>query len=522
MDIQSLEGGAYCRQDRARMTPLAIAGALGAIALLALAPGAVPPARAAGAAAASAAGAQVRFEPCRLEHRSRLQAFAAECSRLRVPENRAVPAGRQIELFIARIPAINRRKAPDPLFLIAGGPGMGSAQMYAGVAQAFARVGRDRDLVLVDQRGTGRSAPLGCELSEGSMIDADEAMIRAITQRCLAALSAGHDVTQYTTSVAVQDLEAVRAALGYERVNLYGVSYGTRVALHYLRRFPQRTRLAILDGVVPPGLALGPDIALDAEAALGRILARCAAESSCRRAHGDPGAHYRALRERLGGAPVAVALPDPTTAAPRQLAFGPQHLGAVLRLQSYAASTAALLPYALAAANRDENFLPLAGIFLMAEASTTDLLAYGMHNSVVCTEDLPFVDTARVDRAQLAATYLGASPLDGLRTICSLWPRGVLDTDLRAPLRSAVPVLLLSGADDPVTPPANATAVQAGLSRSKHVVVPDSGHGQVGLPCMDAVFQAFLRDADPAALDTRCLARARPDPFFTSAAGPAP
>lgn len=504
------------------MTPFAVARALGAVALLTLAPGAIAPGVAADAAAAAVAAGSAPFEPCRLEHRSRLQAFAAECTRISVPENRARPEGRRIQLFVARIPAISRRKAPDPLFLIAGGPGMGTADMYAGIAQAFARVGRDRDLVLVDQRGTGSSAPLGCELSEETMIDADEAMIRAITQRCLAALSAGHDVTQYTTSVAVQDLDAVRAALGYERINLYGVSYGTRVALHYLRRFPQQARLAILDGVVPPGLALGPGIALDAEAALGRILARCAAEPACERAYGDPAAHYRALRERLARKPVDVALPDPTTAAPRRLAFGPQHLGAVLRLQSYAASTAALLPYALAAANRDDDFLPLAGIFLMAEASTTDQLAYGMHNSVVCTEDLPFVDAARVDRARLEATYLGPSPLDGLGTICSLWPRGVLDADLRTPLRSDVPVLLLSGADDPVTPPANATAVQAGLARSKHVVVPDSGHGQVGLPCMDAVFQAFLRDADPAGLDTGCLARTRPDPFFTSAAGPAP
>jgi len=498
---------------------------------LAVAAGAIAtPAGAAGIAMASPASAAAPvsvtapvFQPCRLELYNRLAAYPAECATLRVPEDPARPAGRSIELAVARVAAISRRKNADPLFLIAGGPGGGTQAMYPMVAAAFARIGRDRDIVLVDQRGTGRSAPLACELDEDDLTNGDPSQVPALARRCLDSLqAAGRDVRPYTTSVAVQDLERVRAALGYERINLYGVSYGTRVAQHYLRRFPQRTRSVILDGVVPPGLALGPAMALDAEAALARILARCAADDACRAAYGDPAARYRSLRARLERAPVELRVADPATGTPRTLQFGARHLGAVLRLASYADAQASLLPMALHEADANGNYTPLAGLFLMSSEGVRDQIAFGMHNSVICSEDIPFVEERSVDRARLASTYLGTEMLEGLRAICTVWPRGPVDADLRAPLASDVPVLLLSGADDPVTPPAGAVAAMQGLARSRHLVVPGEGHGQVGVTCMDRVMAAFVRDADPKALDASCLERSRPAPFFTSPAGPPP
>jgi len=463
------------------------------------------------------------FRPCRLEHPSRIAAFAAECATLRVPEDPLRPTGRTIELSIARVAAISRRKAADPLFLIAGGPGMGTQAMYPVVAAAFARIGRDRDLVLVDQRGTGGSAPLACEFDEDDLSSGDPSIVPELTRHCLASLeAAGRDLRPYTTSVAVLDLERVRVALGYERINLYGVSYGTRVAQHYLRRFPQQTRSVILDGVVPPGLALGPAMALDAEAALQRILARCRGEAPCRAAFDDPAQDYRALRAALETAPVDLTVADPATAAPRRMRFTARHLGAVLRLASYADSQASLLPVALHEARAKRNFTPLAGLFLMGTGGLRDAIAYGMHNTVVCSEDIPYVDERGVDRARLAATYLGTDLLDTLRGICGVWPVGPVDTDFRQPLASDVPVLLLSGSDDPVTPPSGAVAALQGLKRARHLVVAGAGHGQVAVTCMDRVIAAFVRDADPVKLDATCLERVRPAPFFTSLAGPAP
>jgi pimeloyl-ACP methyl ester carboxylesterase len=489
--------------------------ALGAAAVLGAAAANTP-------SAAAPAGSTLRFTPCRIEHPTGLAAFAAECARIRVPENPARPAGRQIELAITRVPAISRRKAPDPLFLIAGGPGMGSAAMYPSVAAAFARVGRDRDLVLVDQRGTGDSTPLRCDIDDEDMLEFDAAALDAETRRCLAALQQTHDVAQFTTSVAVGDLERVRAAMGYTALNLYGVSYGSRVAQHYLRRHPDRVRSVILDGVVPPGLALGPGIALDAEAALQAILGRCAADADCRSAFGDPADHYRRLRAELAASPRDVTLADPRTGQPRNLRFGPPQLAVSLRLSSYAASQAALLPYALHAAAVDRNFTPLGGLFLMSAEGVREAIAFGMHNSVVCAEDMPRIRDADLDRGRLAATYLGTDMIDALRSVCAVWPRGPVDADFNAPLSSDTPVLLLSGSADPVTPPANAEAAMRGLRNARHLVLPNEGHGQVGVYCIDRVFADFLREPAPAALDTRCLERRRTQPFFVGAGGPAP
>lgn len=463
------------------------------------------------------------FKPCMLTHPSRLASLKAECASLEVPENPS-GEGRRIRLSIVRDPAISERKAADPLFIIAGGPGMGAQEMYAGTAAAFARIGRDRDIILVDQRGTGRSEPLQCDFDPG-----DEWMqgreptpdsIDAAVRSCLDKLRAGHDVRQYTTSVAVRDLEAVREALGAPRINLYGISYGTRVAQHYLRRYPDRVRSVILDGVVPPGLALGPAVATDAEAALARILRRCTAQPACRSAFGDPAATYRGLMAQLRAAPREVRLPDPRTGEPRSLRFGHRHLAAVLRLSSYSAAQASLLPVALHEAAAKDNFTPLAATLLMLQDSLEGSLAAGMHYSVVCSEDIPFV--GGVDRARLGSTYMGAETLDLLQRVCAQWPRGPVDADLRRPLASAVPVLLLSGADDPVTPPAYGEAALRGLAAARHVVLAGEGHGQFAASCMDKVLRDFLRDAAPATLDLKCLDKRSPHAFFTSLAGPPP
>ena len=318
----------------------------------------------------------------------------------------------------------------------------------------------------------------------------------------------------------MRDLEAVRQALGYPSINLFGISYGTRVAQHYLRRHPDRVRSAVLDGVVPPGLALGPAIATDAEAALTRILARCGAQPACRSAFGDPTATYRSLLAQLRAAPREVRLPDPRTGEPRTMRFGHRHLAAVLRLSSYSAAQAALLPVALHEAAAKDNFTPLASSLLMLHGSLESSIAAGMHYSVVCSEDIPFV--GGVDRARLGTTYMGTEMIDALQRACSAWPRGPVDADFREPLDTAVPVLLLSGADDPVTPPAYGEAALRGLADARHLVLAGEGHGQLGAPCMDKVLRDFLAVPAPATLDAKCLDKRSAQAFFTSLAGPPP
>jgi pimeloyl-ACP methyl ester carboxylesterase len=373
---------------------------------------------------------------------------------------------------------------------------------------------------IIDQRGTGRSSPLNCESS--NELDGDLASFIADSRRCLAALGSRADLTQYTTSVAVQDLETVRRALGVAQWNLYGVSYGTRVAQHYLRRFPAQTRSIILDGVVPPGLALGPEIAIDAEAALERVLARCRRDEACFTRFGDSRVRVETLKARLA-TPASVTLPDPKSGEPRTLSFGRSQLGAVLRLQSYSSATASLLPLALHEAVERNNLAPLAGMFLLSVGNLADAMAAGMHNSVICTEDIPFIDAKSLDRARLEATYLGAEQVDGLQAVCGFWPRGRLDADFREPLRSAqlrcccCPAPMIQSRR-----PATHCAPCRVFRMHAISCWPGQGHGQIGVTCMNRVLAAFVQDLAPAALNARCLDAARPPPFFTTLAGPAP
>jgi pimeloyl-ACP methyl ester carboxylesterase len=469
---------------------------------------------------------QVVFSPCQLTHPQGLAAIAAECGELVVPENYAEPDGRTLSLFIARVPALNRRKQADPLVILAGGPGLGASVFYPGIAPNLARIRRDRDILVIDQRGTGRSSPLNCAFDEQKMWEADEAEVTAVMTECLARLQQIHDVTQYTTSVAVRDLETVRQALGYPRLNFYASSYGTRVAQHYARRHPGQTRALILDGVVPPQLVLGPATPLDAQAALERVFERCREDEPCRSKFGDPREDYEALRARVAEAPVHLELDDPRTGQPRMLEFGTDAFAGALRLASYGADRAALLPLMLKLANRDGRFGPLAALFVMTASGYDEVIAYGMHNSVVCSEDVPLYDEATLDRERLAQTFLGAAQVDALTALCASWPRGPVDADLHAPLRSAVPALLLSGTADPVTPAAYGDEAAKGFAQAVHVKVTDQGHGQIVQPCVDRVMASFLdlatTPAFPGSLDTACLTTLKAPPFFLNLNGPSP
>jgi pimeloyl-ACP methyl ester carboxylesterase len=471
---------------------------------------------------ATGAAPPLALAPCRLEHPLGAGSVAARCGTLEVPEDPDAPGGRRIGLAVAVIPAISTRAQPDPLFLLAGGPGQGARETFVALLPALAGVRRSRDLVLVDQRGTGDSNRLACDMPEEAWAEADlpPDALAQLARDCLATLPG--DPRFYTTSVAVRDLEAVRAALGYRRINLYGGSYGTRVAQHYVRRHPERTRSVVLDSSVPPDLALGPGMALDAEAALRAGFARCAAEAACAARFGDLDATFDSLRARLAAGPVAVRLADPVSGEPEDLQFTEGHLALAVRLLSYSAQTASLLPLLVHEAGAGGNLAPLAAQAEMVGDQLGESIAYGMHNSVVCTEDLPFVDAAAVDREALRRSYLGEEMLDALQAMCSAWPRGVLDGDLRERLASDVPALVLSGSLDPVTPPAYGTAVAAGFRDHLHVVFEGQGHLQLGLTCAQRLLRRFLEAGTAAGLDAACAGEVTPLPFFLGFNGGAP
>jgi pimeloyl-ACP methyl ester carboxylesterase len=463
----------------------------------------------------------IDLAPCRIADFDGLTSTEARCGGLEVPENPADPQGKKIRLAIAVVPAVATRAKPDPLFLIAGGPGQGSIQGYAPILGAFAGVRRERDLVLVDQRGTGDSNRLDCAMPDDALQSGEipPAELAKLARDCLARLPGRPEF--YTTSIAVGDLDAVRAALGYAEINVFGGSYGTRVAQHYARRFPDRSRAVVLDGVVPPAIALIPQIAIESQRALERVFDRCAADPACNARFPELAQQFARLDTTLRRGPVTISLADPVTGERRPVAVTRAHLVTMARMLVYSPGTASLLPLLVHEAATLGNYGPLAAQAEMLGPELDSMIAMGMHHSVVCSEDVPRFAGA-VDRQPLEATAIGPLMVDGMEAICAVWPRGPVDADFAEPLDSAVPALLLSGEFDPATPATHGEMAAKGFRNGRHVVVPGQGHGVTGLPCVQRLLRQFIDAGSAATLDDACVATIGPAPFFLSFSGSAP
>ena len=445
----------------------------------------------------------LEFEPCALSPGVAALTVDAQCATLKVPENRARPDGRVLELAVAWIPNDSGNVAADPVFMLAGGPGQAASEGYPLVHQSFAEVRRKRHVILVDQRGTGKSNALICKDAEGRSAFGDEdsldaASFRTFAERCLAKLDA--DPRHYTTSDAIQDLDAVRAAISAEQISLIGISYGTRVAQAYLRRYPERVRAVVLDGVVPPQLILGSEHARNLEANLDLQFERCARTPLCRKRFGSPRANLDALLAATRAQPRKVAYRDAVTNELREDEFSAGTLAAVVRLYAYSPNTAAMLPLALheAAQGRPEALMAQSR---MLQSVVGEQIMHGMQLSVICTEDVPFM---QVDPAD-ARTTLGTLLIELTSAQCEVWPRGELPGDFHAPLKSDKPVLLLSGEFDPVTPPRYGEQVLEGLSNARHLVLRGQGHNAMPQGCAPKLVGKFLETADAKALDAKCL-----------------
>jgi pimeloyl-ACP methyl ester carboxylesterase len=325
---------------------------------------------------------------CRISAGPGHPGIKARCGTFLRAENPADPASPLLSLKVAVVPALSLEPQPDPFVPIAGGPGGSTIHFYAAFAGAFERVRRERDILLIDQRGTGESAAMQCDMDD-EVLDGQYSTEQTLadTQKCLDSLP--HDPRYFTTSVAVGDLEALRRKLGYAALNLYGNSYGTRVAQHFLRSHPDSVRSVILDGVVPPQRALGPAIAVEAQNVLDAIFARCANDAKCNEKFPHIANEFTGLEARLSIAPIELSLPNPLTGVNEDLSFGDAELAGSIRLLSYHPNSVALIPLLIHEAAMG-NVTPLAAQFLMISASISDALSLGMHNAVVCTEDYPF------------------------------------------------------------------------------------------------------------------------------------
>ena len=451
------------------------------------------------------------LEDCTLSLRTGYQ-VDARCGKLTVSEDRSDPGGRQIELNVAVVPAIKRNPEPDPLFLLAGGPGQSAVETFPAMLPMLFQIYQDRDIVLVDQRGTGESNPLQCLSSDDEMLSEEQVLEKL--KACPTTLDA--DLRFYTTEIAMNDLDEVRSALGYETINLYGASYGTRAALTYLRMFPEHVRTVTLDAVVDPGFVMFMDAAGDGQAALDAFFARCEADEACKTTFPNLRQEFADLLVRLNEEPAQIKFPHPLTNKPFELTVTRQLITNMVFNTLYLPDLVATLPLSIHEAYANANYAPLITQAFLLDAGLYD----GMFYAVTCSEDALLISA---DQAAESGTHsvFGDRTVDFMK-VCAAWPKGEVSPDFRKPIASNVPVLIFSGDADPITPPWHADKVADSLTNELHLVFPGMGHGNLMSRCSTKIFSDFIQSASTDGLDTVCIKGIQPAPFFVDFSGPRP
>jgi len=462
------------------------------------------------------------FAPCELGQRNSTETTAAYCTPFQVPENWDKPDGRRIDLKLAIVRSDAQVAERDLVVFLAGGPGQAATETYPRVQSGFGPLLKHRNLILLDQRGTGSSHPLSCkesptDVDTAQVNELDLDRVRELTRACLTEIQAKSDPAQYTTSAAVRDLEAVRQALGGPELDLVGVSYGTRVAQEYARRHPDGVRSIVLDSAVPSELILGSEFAINLDDSLKAQFAACTATPPCAKAFGDPYANLYRLRDALAAKPVALDAHAPRTFAIEKKTLTAPMLASVVRLFAYSAETGALLPLSISRALAGD-YAPLVGEAEVLNDELSDFQGNGMQLSVICADDADRL----TDRPEDAKLILGDALIRVIRAQCEIWPHGTRPDDFHQPLKSDKPVLVLGGEFDPVTPPRYGEAIVKNLPNGRLLVAKGQGHSVMGRGCFPRLVGRFVETLDAKGLDAGCVAQFGPTPAFIDYNGATP
>ena len=431
------------------------------------------------------------------------------CGTYMVFENRTSHSGRKLALKIMVLPALSGHAAPDAFLPLAGGPGQAASEAFPLTAYT-GMIRKERDVVLIDQRGTGGSAPMQCALRDEhnaqQVIGGEIPPERLKT--CVEQLSRTADLTQYTTSIFVDDLDEVRAALGYATVDVLGGSYGTRAALEYLRRHPDRVRTITLEGIVAPEYRIPLSFSHAVDGSIDRILELCAADAACHTAYPNLTAEFHTVLERLEKQPatltVKTATGDQTITISRGLFVSD------LRPVLYIPQAIQVFPMMVHNAYGGDFHL-FASMAMQVRGALDRSINRGLQFSVVCAEDVPSTTPAMI-RRETAGTYLGDYQMQHYERYCAAWPHGSAPADFHAPIHSSVPALLISGTLDPATPPEMAVELSHELTNSEVVTIPKGTHG-TGSACVDGMIGQFVSTA--AKGDSACAANITFGPFVT-------
>lgn len=431
------------------------------------------------------------------------------CGQYHVKENPGNPDSREISLNILFLPAVNPVPEKDPLFIVAGGPGQSAVRVAESLHTVFRDIRKNRDIIFVDQRGTGKSNPLDCELetaeSQQLAEPEQEVLAKKAIAQCINKIK--DQAAFYTTNYAVADLDAVRKALGYEKINLWGGSYGSRVVLEYMRRYPMHTRASVLDGLAPVALALPWSMESDGLDALRALNQQCAQVPGCNNTYGDIVKKAHLVSDRLLAKPVAIKISHPRTQEKIVVNLSAADFSGVIRLALYSRDLSTLVPRVISEAEAGNYELFASLIYLAKSKSDMADISYGMHYSVICNEDYPLYKNKN---ARESNRFLNALSVQKYAEICAQWPQAKLPDDYWQPVVSDLPALLLSGAMDPVTPPRWGELVRQQLKNSLHLVVPGGHHIVTAEGCISQLITAFIAKGNIQGIDSSCVQNIQP------------
>lgn len=399
---------------------------------------------------------------------------SVRCGTLRVPENRSVAGGRQLDLSIILVSQRGVGKAREPLFILKGGPGEAATSEVEDTIALFRAVRSEHDLVLLDQRGTG-ATQLRCEVADHAFL------IPRDPERCLAHLRAKANLRLYTTEQFVEDLDAARVALGYEQISLWAGSYGTRAAYMYAKRHSAQVRSLVLVAPAPLSMPVLDAFEEEGGAVLDALAADCAADLSCRSAFPTVRSDVRRLRQGLTDRFDLIGL----------------------QILLYSSVTARWIPF-LASRAATGNRAPFASAIEQVRQQLIPRLSIGLHLAVFCSEDFPF-----------RAPGASEKPVSFLRAeydvACRGWPQTELPTDFHTPVRVDKPALLITGEWDPATSPRWARVAAEQFSSSQVVIVPKEGHIIVRMnDCLGVMTRDFLERGHA---DATCALHLAPLPY---------
>jgi len=436
---------------------------------------------------------------------------AVLCGNYEVWENRESKKGRKISLYVVVLPALNPNPAPDPLFAISGGPGQAATEVFL---NGFAEIRKNRDIVLVDQRGTGRSNSLACDaanLQELVQIIVGEDAPSESIRRCRAHLEQKADLRMYATPAAVEDLDEVRKWLGYKTINLYGGSYGSRVALVYLRRFPQHVRTVTLRAVYPTTIPVPLYAPRYNQRSLDRLLDDCARDEKCRQSFPDLKRDFQTALDLLTSSPEKITVTDPRVNKPVELAITRGVFAGAIRQLLFDSNSQRFIPVIVrGAAKRD--YAPLKTLVGQA-LRTIGGINFGMNTSVICSEEIPRIKPADIKR-ETAGAFLTGSVVQTRIDLCREWPRGRAPANYFEPVKSNVPVLLISGELDPATPFEWGDEAARHLPNSMHIIQPGVAHGPF-TSCAQNVMNRFVDAGTTTGLDATCMKELKRPAFLT-------